>query len=117
MPAYLPFEQRRISTSYRDMLQAIRDTGTRVSDEAGRRRARARGVPDALRDGARRGRDHGALDRRLRAEATVSFARSSTARAPWSSSPSSAATGGDRGRPLEKCASRGLPTGDLGPGS
>jgi thymidylate synthase len=35
MPDYLPFEQRRISTAYRDMLQAIRDTGTRVSTKQG----------------------------------------------------------------------------------
>src|ERR1700723_2023592 len=35
MPDYLPYTQRRISTEYRDMLEAIRDTGPRVRTKQG----------------------------------------------------------------------------------
>jgi thymidylate synthase len=35
VPDYLPFEQRRISTEYRDMLATIRDTGVRVQTKQG----------------------------------------------------------------------------------
>ena len=35
MPAYLPFDERRPSTEYRDMLRTIRETGVRVQTKQG----------------------------------------------------------------------------------
>src|SRR5450432_1748579 len=35
VPDYLPFDQRRPSTAYREMLGAIRDSGTRVQTKQG----------------------------------------------------------------------------------
>ena len=37
MPPYLPYDDRRPSTAYRDLLQAIRDTGTEVETKQGER--------------------------------------------------------------------------------
>jgi thymidylate synthase len=35
MPNYLPFDERRVSTEYQDMLRTIRDTGVRVTTKQG----------------------------------------------------------------------------------
>src|SRR5688572_24263604 len=35
MPNYLPYEERRVSTEYQDMLRLIRDTGVRVTTKQG----------------------------------------------------------------------------------
>jgi thymidylate synthase len=35
MPNYLPFDQRRVSSEYQDMLRTIRDTGVRVTTKQG----------------------------------------------------------------------------------
>jgi thymidylate synthase len=35
MPNYLPYEERRVSTEYQDMLRTIRDTGVRVTTKQG----------------------------------------------------------------------------------
>jgi thymidylate synthase len=35
MPSYLPFEERRVSSEYRDMLRTIRESGSRVTTKQG----------------------------------------------------------------------------------
>jgi thymidylate synthase len=117
MPSYLPFEQRRISTAYRDMLRAIAETGARVRTKQG---------VDALALAGCQMRfpmEHGAAiitERSIGGFAAkaigelcafVNGARTLAQLAefgcdwwePWASE--------------EKCSSRGLPPGDLGPGS
>ncbi len=117
MPNYLPLEQRRVSTAYRDMLRAIRDTGARVETKQG---------VDALALAGCEMRfpmEHGAAvitERSIRGFAGKAIgelcAFINGARTleeleefgcdwwgPWATE--------------EKCVSRGLQVGDLGPGS
>jgi thymidylate synthase len=117
MPAYLPFEQRRISTSYRDMLHAIRDTGTRVQTKQGVDALALAGyqMRFAMAHGAAviTERSIGGFAPKAIGElcAFINGARTLDELArfgcdwwgPWATE--------------EKCASRGLQTGDLGPGS
>jgi thymidylate synthase len=117
MPDYLPFEQRRTSTSYRDMLQAIRDTGTRVSTKQGVDALALAGyqMRFAMAQGAAviTERSIGGFAPKAIGElcAFINGARTLDELAefgcdwwgPWATE--------------EKCASRGLQTGDLGPGS
>jgi thymidylate synthase len=117
MPDYLPFEQRRISTSYRDMLQAIRDTGTRVTTKQGVDALALAGyqMRFAMAHGAAviTERSIGGFVPKAIGElcAFINGARTLDELAefgcdwwgPWATE--------------EKCASRGLATGDLGPGS
>jgi thymidylate synthase len=117
MPDYLPFEQRRISTAYRDMLQAIRDTGTRVTTKQGVDALAVAGyqMRFAMAHGAAviTERSIGGFAPKAIGElcAFINGARTLEELAdfgcdwwgPWATE--------------EKCASRGLEAGDLGPGS
>ncbi len=117
MPDYLPFAQRRISTSYRDMLQAIRDTGTRVTTKQGVDALALAGyqMRFAMAHGAAviTERAIGGFVPKAIGElcAFINGARTLDELAefgcdwwgPWATE--------------EKCANRGLQTGDLGPGS
>lgn len=116
MPDYLPFDQRRISTSYRDMLQAIRDTGTRVTTKQGVDALALAGyqMRFAMAHGAAviTERAIGGFAPKAIGElcAFINGARTLDELAefgcdwwgPWATE--------------EKCASRGLQIGDLGPG-
>jgi thymidylate synthase len=117
MPSYLPLEQRRISTEYRDMLRTIRETGTRVQTKQG---------VDALAVCGQQMRfpmEHGAAV--ITERSIEGFAQKAIGElcafingartlqeleefgcdwwGPWATE--------------EKCLSRGLEPGDLGPGS
>jgi thymidylate synthase len=117
MPNYLPYTERRPNTQYRDMLQTVRDTGIRVQTKQGE---------DALAVAGHVMRfpvAHGAAvitERSIKAFvgkaigelcAFINGARTLEQLSefgcdwwgPWAEE--------------AKCASRGLPTGDLGPGS
>jgi thymidylate synthase len=117
MPAYLPYAERTPSTAYRDMLQAILDGGTRVQTKQGVDALALAGVQ------MRFPMAHGAaviVERSIKGFARKAIgelcAFINGARtleqlaefgcdwwAPWASE--------------QKCASRGLAPGDLGPGS
>ncbi|HEY3758684.1 MAG TPA: thymidylate synthase [Solirubrobacteraceae bacterium] len=117
MPTYLPFAQRRINTEYRDMLAAIRDTGTRVQTKQGVDALALAGcqMRFAMVHGAAviTERAIGGFVSKAIGElcAFINGARTLDELAefgcdwwgPWATE--------------EKCASRGLQTGDLGPGS
>jgi thymidylate synthase len=117
MPDYLPYAQRRISTEYRDMLAAIRDTGTRVQTKQGVDALALAGcqMRFAMAHGAAviTERSIGGFAPKAIGElcAFINGARTLEELAefgcdwwgPWATE--------------EKCASRGLETGDLGPGS
>jgi thymidylate synthase len=117
MPDYLPFAQRRISTEYRDMLEAIRDTGTRVQTKQGVDALALAGCqmrfPMAHGAAVITERAIGGFAPKAIGElcAFINGARTLDELAtfgcdwwgPWATE--------------EKCASRGLQTGDLGPGS
>ncbi len=117
MPDYLPFARRRISTEYRDMLGAIRDTGTRVRTKQGVDALALAGyqMRFAMAHGAAviTERSIGGFAPKAIGElcAFINGARTLDELAefgcdwwgPWATE--------------EKCASRGLQTGDLGPGS
>ncbi|HSZ69829.1 MAG TPA: thymidylate synthase [Solirubrobacteraceae bacterium] len=117
MPDYLPFAQRRISTEYRDMLAAIRDTGTRVPTKQGVDALALAGcqMRFPMRHGAAviTERAIGGFAPKAIGElcAFINGARTLEELAefgcdwwgPWATE--------------EKCTSRGLATGDLGPGS
>ena len=117
MPAYLPFAERRPSTAYRDMLQAILDGGARVQTKQGVDAIALAGVqmrfPMAQGAAVITERSIAGFARKAIGElcAFVNGARTLQELAafgcdwwgPWASE--------------RKCAARGLATGDLGPGS
>ena len=117
MPSYLPYSERRPSTAYRDMLAAIRDTGTRVRTKQGEDALAVAGY--AMRFPAEQG-------------AAVITERSIKGFAPKAIGELCAFINGARTldelaefgcdwwgpwATEEKCRSRGLEPGDLGPGS
>jgi thymidylate synthase len=117
MPDYLPFAQRTPSTAYRDMLRTIRDTGARVSTKQGVDALAVAGCqmrfPMAHGAAIITERAIGGFASKAIGElcAFINGARTLEELAefgcdwwgPWATE--------------EKCASRGLQTGDLGPGS
>jgi thymidylate synthase len=117
MPAYLPFAERDVSTAYRDMLHTIRATGTRVRTKQGVDALALAGAqmrfPMAHGAAVITERSIGGFAAKAIGElcAFINGARTLDELAefgcdwwgPWATE--------------EKCASRGLPTGDLGPGS
>jgi thymidylate synthase len=117
MPTYLPYAQRTPSTAYRDMLRAILDGGTRVQTKQGVEALALAGVqmrfPMAHGAAIVTERSIKGFARKAIGElcAFVNGARTLKELeafgcdwwGPWASE--------------EKCASRGLQTGDLGPGS
>jgi thymidylate synthase len=117
MPEYLEFSERRVGTQYRDMLRTIRETGTRVRTKQGVDALAVAGY--AMRFPMEHGaaviteRSIGGFGIKAIGElcAFINGARTLTELeafgcdwwGPWATE--------------EKCVSRGLETGDLGPGS
>ena len=117
MPAYLPYEERRPSTQYQDMLRTIRETGVRVETKQGEEALAVAGY--AMRFPAAQG-------------AAVITERSIKGFAPKAIGELCAFINGartleelaefgcdwwDPWATPEKCLPRGLEAGDLGPGS
>jgi thymidylate synthase len=117
MPSYLPYEERRPSTQYSDMLRAIRETGVRVQTKQGvdalavagiqMRFPMAHGAP-VITERSIAGfapKAIGELCAFINGARTVDEFREFGCDwwGPWASP--------------EKTAKRGLPPGDLGPGS
>jgi thymidylate synthase len=117
MPAYLPSREREPSTAYRDVLWAIVDGGTRVRTKQGVDALALAGVqmrfPMAHGAAVITERSIKGFARKAIGELCAFINGARTLRelaafgcdwwGPWASE--------------EKCASRGLPPGDLGPGS
>ena len=117
MPDYLPFEERRPSTQYQDMLRTIRDTGVRVTTKQGVDALAVAGVQMrfAMQHGAPvitersikgfAGKAIGELCAFINGARTLDEFRAFGCDwwDPWASE--------------EKCLARGLEPGDLGPGS
>src|SRR5919202_4304724 len=117
MPTYLPFEQRRVSTQYQDMLRTIRETGVRVETKQGvdalavaghsMRFPLAHGAP-VITERSIKGfcvKAIGELCAFINGARTLEELEAFGCDwwGPWATE--------------EKCASRGLEPGDLGPGS
>jgi thymidylate synthase len=117
MPSYLPFEQRKISTAYRDMLTAIRDDGTRVQTKQGVDALAVAGYqmrfPMAHGAAVITERAIGGFAPKAIGElcAFINGARTLDQLAEFG------CDWWDAWASEEKCASRGLRPGDLGPGS
>jgi thymidylate synthase len=117
MPAYLPFPERRASTQYRDMLRTIRDDGIRVRSKQG---------PDALAVAGYAMRfplGHGAAvitERSIRGfvhKAIGELCAFINGARTLDELKAFGCDWWDAWATPEKCGSRGLQPGDLGPGS
>jgi len=117
MPSYLPYEQRRPSTAYQDMLRTIRDSGVRIETKQGQEALAVAGhcMRFPIADGAPiiTERSISSFVNKAIGElcAFINGARTLEELAefgcdwwgPWATE--------------QKCAARGLSPGDLGPGS
>jgi thymidylate synthase len=117
MPNYLPFDQRRVSSEYQDMLRTIRDTGVRVTTKQG---------VDALAVAGHCMRfpmAHGAAvitERSIKGFASKAIGELCAFINGARTLEEFRAFGcdwWDAWATEDKCTSRGLETGDLGPGS
>jgi thymidylate synthase len=117
MPNYLPYPERRPSTAYRDMLAAIRDHGTRLQTKQGEEAIALAGhcMRFPMADGAAVITERSIKGFVAKAIgelcAFINGARTLEELAAFG------CDWWDAWATPEKCAARGLETGDLGPGS
>lgn len=117
MPNYLPFDQRQPSTQYRDMLRTVRDTGIHVETKQGEAALAVAG--HAMRFPM----EHGAAvitERSIKGFVAKAIGELCAFINGARTLEELAAFGCDWWEPWatpEKCESRGLEPGDLGPGS